>query len=319
MVKNIVRRVIDLLVSPFVLLFAPIFYYVARTGAGVEICRRMGFQPLLLHYYQPVPVYENVPMPFFDLPQNCPGLEMDKNLFTTQLRQLSAFANECIWPEISNKRGGYYTQNPHFGYSSAVLLYTMIRANASKRVVEIGSGFSSLISFEALCKNYGANDIKLTCIEPYPSDWLEGFAASHPTSVQLLKNTAQDIDLPTYLSLELGDILFIDSSHVSKLGSDVNYLYLQVLPLLKAGVIVHVHDIYIPYEYPRAHFYGKQKWFWNEQYILQAFLSNNSAFQVELPGYYIQKDMPDFFHAAFPAFKPQQHRLTSSFWMKKIR
>jgi hypothetical protein len=309
---------IDLLVSPFVLLFAPIFYYVARTGTGAEICRRMGFQPLLLHYYQPLPEYENVPLQFFDLPHHCPGFEMDKDDFSAQLQQLGVYSNECVWPETTNKPGEYYTQNYQFGYSSAVLLFTMIRANASKRVVEIGSGFSSQVSFEALCKNHAMNDIKLTCIEPYPSDWLEDFAASHPTSVHLLKMKAQDIDLNTYLSLEAGDVLFIDSSHVSKLASDVNFLYLQVLPLLDRGIIIHVHDIYIPYEYPKIHFFGKPKYFWNEQYMLQAFLSHNSAFQVLLPGYYVQKDMPDVFHTAFPAFNPQQHRLTSSFWMKKI-
>jgi len=106
---------------------------------------------------------------------------------------------------------------------------------------------------------------------------------------------------------------------VSKLNSDVNYLYLQILPRLAKGVIVHIHDIYIPYEYPAVHFYGQQKIFWNEQYFLQAFLTNNRDFEIIMPGYFVQTDRNKDFQAAFPHYDPRKHRATSSFWLRKVR
>jgi predicted O-methyltransferase YrrM len=317
--KSIVMRVIGFLITPLVMLFAPIFYYVARTGTGIDICRKMGFQPLLIHYYQPIPDYENTPATFFSNPKDFPGFKIDSELVRAQLELLSPYANECNWPENSSQPGEYFTENPQFGYSSAILLYCAIRANGSKHVVEIGSGFSSIISFEALCKNSGADHKKLTCIEPYPSAWLKKFVSSHSENVQLLQKKAQEVEQNIYLDLEPGDILFIDSSHVSKLNSDVNYLYLEVLPRLKAGVIVHIHDVYIPYEYPLIHFQGKVKYFWNEQYLLEAFLTDNPSFEIILPGYNIQKNLGDLFQKAFPGFKPQHQRFTSSFWIKKIK
>ncbi|MFN8376017.1 MAG: class I SAM-dependent methyltransferase [Anaerolineae bacterium] len=246
MFNNIIRRTLKFIAPPLVWLFAPLFYYVARSGTGMTLCRKWGFEPMLLHYYQPLPDYEKLPESFYTTPQDLPGIRLEPTAIESTLKHLSAFAGECQWPEQASKDGDYYAQNPAFGYSSAALLHTMIRAHNSRRVLEIGSGFSTLISLEALRKN---GDFTLTCIEPYPKAWLRQLA------LDLHVAKAEDVDLNLYTSLNAGDILFIDSSHVAKLNSDVNFTCAccRALP----GVIVHIHDICYPVRVSARAFHQK--------------------------------------------------------------
>ena len=290
---------------------APLFYYVARSGTGMALCRRWGFEPMLVHYYQPIPNYEDVQESFHTTPQDLPGITLDQSAVEATLKQLGKFAGECHWQEHATREGEYYAQNPAFAYSSAMLLHAVIRAYNARRIVEIGGGYSTLISLEALRKNYSDGSFALTCIEPYPKAWLRHL----PIDLHLAK--AEEVDLSTYTSLKAGDILFIDSSHIAKLNSDVNFLYLRVLPRLKPGVIIHVHDIFIPYEYPRVHFTKKPPSYWNEQYVLEAFLSGNRDFEILMPGYYAQTDMQVAVTRAFPGYDPSLHRATSSLWLRR--
>lgn len=231
MIKTLIRRFLTIIAPPLVWLFAPLFYYVARSGTGMALCRKWGFEPMLIHYYQPIPDYEKTPDSFYTTPQDLPGITLDSAAIEATLTKLGAFAEECQWQETTTREGEYYAQNPAFAYSSAMLLHTLIRAYNARRVLEIGSGFSTLISLEALRKNFPDNSFTLTCIEPYPKAWLRQL----PIDLKVAK--AEDVDLNLYTSLEAGDILFIDSSHVAKLNSDVNFLYMRVLPRLKSGVI----------------------------------------------------------------------------------
>jgi hypothetical protein len=148
-------------------------------------------------------------------------------------------------------------------------------------------------------------------------DWLARAVRERAPAAELVGKTAESIDPAVLANLDAGDILFIDSSHCVRLASDVNYLFLQVLPRLRPGVIVHVHDIYLPYEYPRVHFFGPNKMFWNEQYLLEALLSENPHWEILLPGYLVQKDMEPDFRAAFPRYDPTRDRRTSSFWLRR--
>jgi len=201
-----------------------------------------------------------------------------------------------------------------FGYSSAALLHSMIRASGSRRVIEVGGGYSSLISLAALKLN-GAG-FSFTCVEPYPRPWFaEAIAAA---GGRLVREPVQSLPRGFFDGLEAGDLLFIDSSHVAKLGSDVNRLFHEVLPALKRGVLVHVHDIYIPYEYPAEHFLSSHKNFWNEQYLLQAMLSANPSYEVVMPGFFVQTELGAQFRAAFPRYDPARHRRTSSFYFRKV-
>jgi hypothetical protein len=297
-----------------IVITAPLYYFVARSGIGVDLCRKFGFQPVRLHYYQPIPRYETLPDSIFTDVQTLPGIPIVRDRFSATLKRLSEKATEAQWSDKAGTPGQYHTNNDNFGFSSAALLHTMIRTHNTRKIVEIGGGFSSLISLHALRLNHG-DDFRFDCVEPYPRPWLEKTLRAQP-GARLLKQPVEQLDPDMLADLAENDILFIDSSHCVRLASDVNFLYLQVIPRLKPGVIVHIHDIYIPYEYPRMHFYGRQKLFWNEQYLLQALLTNNPRLEVILPGYFVQKDMERDFTSAFPDYDPARHRKTSSFWIR---
>ena len=161
-----------------------------------------------------------------------------------------------------------------------LVAYCMIRHFQPRLIIEVGSGFSSLVAAEAIAKN---SNSALICIEPFPQDFLrQGF----PGLQSLIEKKVEDIDLEFFSQLHSGDILFIDSSHTVKIGGDVNYLFLEVLPRLKPGVIVHIHDIFLPFEYRRDWVMDEFR-FWTEQYLLQAFLTFNSEFEVLMANGYL--------------------------------
>jgi predicted O-methyltransferase YrrM len=313
--KRLLRAALRVVLPVVMLPLAPVFALAARTGIGVELCRRFGFHPVRLHFYQPVPRYEDVPPEQFGRVLDAPGVDVDLARAETVLARLAPFGAECRWPDAAGASGTYYAMNENFGFSSAALLHAMIRAHGTRRVVEVGSGFSSLIAMAALRANGG--DWRFSALEPHPSPWLREAIAAAGSHARLLAQTAQSAAPGLFDELQQDDLLFIDSSHVSKLYSDVNTLFLQVLPRLRPGVLVHVHDIYLPYEYPAEHFFGANKMFWNEQYLLQAFLACNPHFEVLLPGFHVQSALGDAFGRAFPAFDPARHRKTSSFWFRR--
>ncbi len=313
--RRLLRQALRILLPVVALPLVPVFALVARTGIGVDLCRRFGFHPLRLHFYQPVPRYEDVPAEHFGRPLDHPGIEISLDNSAALLEKLGKFGGECRWPDQPGIPGTYYTTNSNFGFSSAALLHAMIRSHRTRRVIEVGSGYSSLVSLAALQAN--GSDWRLSAIEPYAAPWLREALARVGAGAALIERPAQGLDPALFEELEENDLLFIDSSHVSQLASDVNFLFLQVLPRLRPGVLVHVHDIYLPYEYPAQHFFGENKLFWNEQYLLQAFLACNPDFEVLLPGFHAQSALDGAFARAFPAYNPQLHRKTSSFWMRR--
>lgn len=315
--KLVLKSALGAIVAVLGALLAPLFALIARTGYGVGICRRFGFHPIRLHYYQPIPRYESVPETVFAERRDLPGIALDPERIRATLTKLAAYGAEASWPRTPQTSGTYSAANDNFGFSSAALLHAMIRAHNARRVIEIGGGYSSLISLAALEKNHGAQGYRFTCVEPYPSAWLRAAIAARPGAAELIEQGVEMLAPEDLAQLEANDILFIDSSHCVRLASDVNFLYLQVLPRLKAGVIVHIHDIYLPYEYPRVHFFGRNKMFWNEQYLLEALLSENPRWEVLLPGYLAQKDMEAEFRAAFPHYDSALDRRTSSFWLRR--
>lgn len=165
----------------------------------------------------------------------------------------------------------YYVNNGAFESVDGEIYYCMIRYFKPKRIIEIGSGNSTYLAAQALLKNkeeYGRN-AELIAIEPYPNDILrKGF----PGLLKLIVARGQDIDLSEFKKLKENDILFIDSSHVLKIGGDVKYEYLEILPRLNKGVLVHIHDVFLPAEYPKTWVLNDYQ-FWTEQYLLQAFLA----------------------------------------------
>ena len=175
-------------------------------------------------------------------------------------------------------------------------------------MIEVGSGFSSLVLAQAAAKNENSS---LICIDPFPGELVRN--GNIPALQSLIETKVQDIDLEFFSQLDSGDVLFIDSSHTVKIGGDVNYLFLEILPRLKPGVIVHVHDIFLPFDYGR-HWVLDEFRFWTEQYLLQAFLTFNSEFEVLLANYYLSQYHKEYLRAAFPDLPGW---IGGSFWMRR--
>lgn len=169
----------------------------------------------------------------------------------------------------------FYTRNSQFSWLDSRTLFAVLREFRPRRMIEIGSGYSSLLAAD-VNRRFLDRQLDMTCIEPYPRPFLRRGIAGIS---RLVEARIQDVPLETFTVLERGDILFIDSSHVSKAGSDVNFIYFEVLPRLRPGVLVHIHDIFLPHDYPK-------EWVidlgihWNEQYLVRALLTDSHGFEV---------------------------------------
>lgn len=172
---------------------------------------------------------------------------------------------------------GFFWNNPAFTFADAMSTYAFIRQRKPALVLEIGSGFSTLASSAAIARNIeeGAEG-RIICIEPYPKAWLREI----PHVEEVIARPAQELDADWFNRiLDDGDLLFIDSTHVVKTGSDCAHLYLRVLPFLRHRLLLHAHDIFLPYGYPRD-WVEERSIHWNEQYILYALLLGNPSFRV---------------------------------------
>ena len=181
----------------------------------------------------------------------------------------------------------FYTRNSQFSWLDARLLFVMLRELRPRRIVEVGSGYSSLLMAD-VNRRFFDGGIDISCIEPYPRAFLQ---RPFPGIRRVIRDRVQAVPISVFEPLERGDILFIDSSHVSKTGSDVNHLYFEILPRLAPGVVIHVHDIFFPHDYPQAWAIGENR-SWNEQYLLRALLMYSSAFRFLVGSNYAFSSFP---------------------------
>ncbi|MBL8748954.1 MAG: class I SAM-dependent methyltransferase [Planctomycetes bacterium] len=170
----------------------------------------------------------------------------------------------------------FYTRNSQFSWLDSRSLFVLLSEWKPKRMVEVGSGYSTLLTADVSRRQFD-RAMDFTCIEPYPRPFLR--KGTLPGVTRLLQQRVEHVGLEPFLRLGAGDVLFIDSSHVAKTGSDVNFLFFEVLPRLAPGVRIHVHDIHLPREYPREWVIGENR-SWNEQYVLRALLMYSTAFRV---------------------------------------
>lgn len=261
-----------------------------------KLWERAGFHVSRAHFYSPIPNIGALPPETWRRKSSLPGIDMRD---AEQLKLLHAafprFRGEYnLIPRVEGEQPDqYYFENGQFGGTDALVLYCMIRHFQPRRILEVGGGFSTLLAAQAAVRN---GNTRLTCVDPYPNETLQrGFRGLE----SLIAAPIQSLDPQRFEELTQNDILFIDSSHVSKIGSDVNYLYLEVLPRLPAGVIIHVHDIFLPYEYPRGWVVDDLR-FWTEQYLLQAFLAFNSRFEVLFANSYLEATYPGALREVFP-------------------
>ena len=235
---------------------------------------RWGYHIRPIHYYEPLPDFRSITTEQITRRREFPGIDFRWDHQLTLLNDLAAYRDELSTLEFD-------FNNDFFSGFDAAVYYSLIRYLKPQRVIEIGGGYSTQLAHKALAANGLSNLAKLTCIEPYPERL--NCAASN---VELMQTRVEEIDVAFFSCLAANDILFIDSSHTVKFGSDVCYEFLEILPRLAPGVWVHVHDIFFPHDYP-AEWLIKRRLALNEQYLLEAFLSFNEEFRVALSNYWL--------------------------------
>lgn len=279
---------------------------------------RLGFHLTLNHYYSPIPDTRTLDDALWRRPSDLPGIDMNED---GQLRLLEEFSARYkaeydalpVSADEAQQPHGFHLDNPGFLFVDAEIAYCFFRRFRPARVIEIGSGFSTLLAATALRRNReeGGSACDFVAIEPYPGEVL---LRGVPGLTRLIRGRVQDVPLSEFARLQENDILLIDSSHVAKVGSDVLYEYLEILPRLNRGVIVHVHDIFLPSEYPKSWFV-KDRRFWNEQYLLQAFLTFNERYEVLWSCSYMHLRHPQRLTAAIRTYD-RRTQWPSSFWMR---
>ena len=233
------------------------------------------------HFYSPLPSRAEVAEAFvrggFGPP--FPGVNLNEAGQLARLERFRAFYREQPFPEKATDGTRFFLDNPSYGHFDAIMLYCMLREAQPRRVIEVGSGFSSAAMLDLNERVFGGR-VQFTFIDPDMKRLRPLLRPEDEKRAVLIEKRVQDVPLETFSVLGENDVLFIDSSHVSKIGSDVNRLYFDVLPALARGVLIHIHDVAGNLEYPKE-WYDEGR-AWNEQYLLRAFLMNNDAYRIEL-------------------------------------
>lgn len=267
-----------------------------RTIASLGLLR-----PRRGHYYSPVPSLPDVRRDrarIFDRSlRSLPGVDFEDARQLELLHELAALYPEQPFTERPGAGNRYHLGNSWFGAADGLFLHLMMRHAQPQRVIEVGSGFSSLVMLDTN-EHFFQGATHLTFIEPNAERLLSRLRPGDERRAEIIEQPVQDVDLALFRELTAGDILFIDSSHVSKVGSDVNHLLFSVLPQLAPGVLIHFHDVPYPFEYPEDWIqYG---FAWNEAYMLRAFLQFNSEFRIRLWNSYVTQFHGDFLRARMP-------------------
>ncbi len=307
---------LDWLLSPVTLLsliwFRLVKYLgVSRFPVSRKLFYKIGAAPIVKHYYEPL----------FDPGQLSKPLNTDRKLpainFNTE-KQIQLIGEFSYQKELTglplrkpdrNQPQRFYYHNGSFPSGDAEFYYSLIRHIKPKKILEIGSGFSSLLALEAIKANTTATE--LICIEPYEFSWLEELG------INVIREKAELLPVEFFTQLQEDDILFIDSSHVIRPQGDVVQEILEILPRLANGVYVHFHDIFTPLDYPVTWLTHDFR-LWNEQYMLEAFLSHNADFEIIGSLTYLSLYHREVLNKAFPVMAADSKRTPGSFWLKKI-
>jgi predicted O-methyltransferase YrrM len=235
------------------------------------------------HFYSTIPSYSELlareERLFSRQKQAIVGIDLCDRRMLDYLDRFAQFYSEFSFPETATDEYRFFLSNSCYSRGDAVVLYSMMRELKPNRIIEIGSGYSTCLVLDVM-ERYLEHSVDYVCVEPFPNRMLSMIRRGDRERFRLISEPVQEVDLELFSSLKPNDILFIDSTHVSKCNSDVNALFFRILPVLPGGVYVHFHDIFYPFEYPR-------KWLleigasWNELYVLRAFLQYNSEFSVE--------------------------------------
>jgi predicted O-methyltransferase YrrM len=274
---------------------------------------RVGLQVVPKTFYSPIPDLSALPPDIWDRRSELRGIhfDLDEQLEWIEANLATAMQEFAPTEHATGRPGEYTLANDSYGRVGADLLHGVVRGLRPRRIVELGSGQSTLVLAGAAARNaQDGVETELRTFDPFPSvvrRGLRGLAALEPVR-------AQDVPLEVFTALEAGDVLFVDTTHTVKIDSDVNRIVLDVLPALAPGVLVHVHDIFLPYEYPRE-LAERSSLHWAEQYLLQAFLAGNRDYEVLAATYALCRDRPDAMRRLAPTWRPGA--TASALWLRR--
>lgn len=265
------------------------------------------------HFYSPVPDMAEIEAQaarLFAPRRDVPGVALHEPEQLALFRALAALAREAPLEPVPGVSTRYGLDNPSYGIGDASMLQAMLRHLRPRRYLEVGSGYTTALALDVNERFLGGT-MSVTAIEPFPELLRKVLRPDDP--VELLARPVQSVPIERFAALESGDVLFIDSTHVLKTGSDVQFLYTEVLPVLAQGVHVHVHDVFWPFEYLRHWVEAGRAW--NECYLLRAFLAFNDAFGIVLWNHYLAVEHRDVVARELPRMLETPG---GAFWMRRV-
>jgi hypothetical protein len=308
-----------------------------------DVARRaltpLGYQLTRRHFYSPIPIVEELPERLWDGPSELPGVDLrvedalaflegplrpHLDEFRPPLQP--AVPGRSAWPVAPSESftapggssppkdpGQFWLQNSSYESVDAEILYAMVRHLAPARVFELGSGASThVIHLAALANARDGRGLEHAILDPFP---YRSSTMGPVPGVVTYPVRAEDLDPARFGALEAGDVLFIDTTHTVRTGGDVTHIFGEILPRLTQGVTIHIHDIFLPYEYPRAWVVDDRR-AWAEQYLLQAFLAFNDDFEVLLPAHALARAFPNALRRLIPSFDPRT-TCPGAFWIRR--
>jgi Methyltransferase domain len=312
---------IDHIMAPLVWLAAHQLLLVRKLTPGkapqcMRVLDRVGIYPLIDHYYDPMINHRHLHRPL-DAMRDLPGLDLNTDSAMTLLEHLCGLLElpapvEPTPVQPAAAAGDFDLDNTMFGPLDAAIYGGMIRAFRPRRIVEVGAGMSTAAAIRARLRNQRDDpgyDCDHLCIEPFEQPWLDH------QPIRLLRTPMEHCDRAIPETLEQNDILFIDSSHMIRPQGDVLTAVLDWLGRLKPNVLVHFHDVYTPRDYPKE-LLVLHRFFWNEQYLVEAFLAFNSQFEVLLPANHLYNTFPDRVRALCPQ-QTDERVVPASFWLRR--
>lgn len=267
------------------------------------------------HFHSPIPHLDDVERDetriFDNIPRRLPGVDLREQDQIRLFDKFREYYSELPFEPYKTDEMRYFFENTYYSYSDAIFLYCMIRYTQPKNFVEVGSGYSSCAVLDTN-ELFFRNSIECTFIDPYPERLLSLIKEEDKERIRIITDRIQDVNIEEFSALSEGDILLIDSTHVSKVGSDINYIFHEILPCLKEGVYIHFHDIFYPFEYPKEWVYAGKAW--NEAYLLRAFLQYNNHFEIVFFNTFLEFFYEDRFLREMPLCMNDKG---GSIWIKK--
>lgn len=295
-------------------------YYISKLPEKLKLIRQCVRSPYFRwvgpgHFYSPFPDMAEVarraakiyPPP----PRELAGINLRGPAQAALLEEFKPYYSSLHFDRSYNPASRYHRKNGAFPFQDAFMLHAMIRHFKPRRLIEAGCGYSTCVILDT-CEALRL-ETQLTFIEPYPEFLLQRIRTDDRQRFELMEQIIQDVDVDRFASLQPNDILFIDTSHVSKVGSDVNHIFFEILPRIKPGVLVHFHDVWYPFEYP--HDWLHRGMFWTEAYLLRAFLMENPNWEIMLFNGYLSAFQKDRLERDFPLCLEEPG---PSIWLRRV-